>query len=415
MDCQQARETLLNADDLRSARTGSTELGEHLGACAACELLAVQLKQLEQGWRDLPTPVEADSSRCAFLNRLKAPTVAPAPERTRRLTAPLLRWTVAAALFIGIGTAAWFLVPTPQAVAGPPLLELLVDWNLELADAGSLSERSRIYEAQQGALQQAVRKLPVEEQELASLLLDNGSRLAAQDDPIGEAERFSNVADRLVEKLQSAAQGKDQQTVDRYVRLQTQVAKRGVGDRLAKVEESGALNFDAERRLEKVILRDSKRMKQLVDLLEREPDLKRKDIRQELEIPTKLPRQLAELVFEFEVRDRPVVVGQPTAFRVHLANRSKSPLAKLQLVVTVPDEFEVRDPKGPNGYRRDGQHLIFRPLTTLQAGQEASFEVQVKPLRSGDVKWRAELRSKQSGYRPVLREIGTAIVAESGH
>ncbi|MBL8797920.1 MAG: hypothetical protein JNM56_28740 [Planctomycetia bacterium] len=403
MDCQRAREALLTADDLRSP---AAALRDHLERCAACRLLSQQLARLEQDWRDLPTPASADASRLAFLDRL--PGSLPAP--VRRPAALVVRWLVAALLLLAVGSAAW-LLSTPRAVAGPPFIERLVDWNLELAEAGSLAERQRLYASQQAAFQAAAVSLPAEDRELASLLLENGSRLAAHDDPIAEAERFSAVADKLVEKLHQAALGKDEKAIDRYARLQTQVAQRGVGDRLAKIEEAGVLNFESERRLEKVILRDAKRRKQLIEMLEREPELKRKEIRQELDLPTKVADPPPGLSFDFDLRDRPAVVGQPTQFRIRLANRGAADLVRLQLVITLPDELEVLDTRGTSPFRREGQQLISRAPIKLPVGQETDFVVEVKAVRAGAAKCRAELRLKQSSYRPVLRDWTVKVVA----
>ena len=60
------------------------------------------------------------------------------------------------------------------------------------------------------------------------------------------------------------------------------VAEHGVGQSLAKAEASGALNFEQRRHLEKIILNDEQRMQALAELLERNPNLSRKDIRRSM-------------------------------------------------------------------------------------------------------------------------------------
>jgi hypothetical protein len=402
MDCQQSRDWLLNADD---PRRSSPEVAQHLTGCADCRTLASELVQLEQNWRAIPVPPEAEKARQAFLERLPRPMVA----MPRRRALGLVRWAVAALLLLGVGALTWSLLPTNQAVASTVLIDQLIDWNLNLAQAATTAERGQIFAAQEAAFKNAVRKsnLGADDRELAGLLLENGSWLAANTDPLTEAELFSTVADKLVDQLQSPAVRKDAAAVDRLVRMQTKVARRGVSANLAKLEDSGALNFENERRLEKVILRDSKRMKVVVDLMERNPDLTRKDIRQALDIPPKHPKTAGELAFDFDGDSSSAVMGQPGRYRVKVHNQGSAAVHKLRVVLAVPEQMEIVGVKGP-GNRREGQLVMFG-LASLAPGAEESFEVQVKPIRKGEAKCRAELRVKQNGYRPLFREEKTTI------
>src|SRR5262249_10168241 len=149
----------------------------------------------------------------------------------------------------------------------------------------------------------AMRKsqLSEEERELASLLLENGARLAQNPDPVSEIEDLSTVADKLVENIKTAAKGKDKAAIDRYARLQGKVNKRGLNARLAKLEDTGVAGSENEKRVEKVVLRESKRTQAMLDLLERNPDLSPKELRKELDPRNhKLP---TGLVFDLEGKD----------------------------------------------------------------------------------------------------------------
>lgn len=408
MTCDQIRDRLLHSDDPRPEAGAAPELAAHLAGCEACRAFAAQLKQLEAVWRALPAPAEAEVARLAFLEKLPRPATPAKPQAAKGWAT---RWAVAALLLLGVGALVWTLTPTPEARASSVLIEELVDWNLNLAQTTNAGERGRIYAAQEAQLTRAVAKsqLSPDDRELAGLLLENGSWLAANDDPVDMAERFSVVADKLVERLEVAAQGKDAGAVDRYARLQGQVTKRGVGTHLARAEESGSLNFDRERRLEKVILRDSRRMNALVELLEHNPDLSRKEIRQALDIPSKSSKHGAGLAFEVEAAVQPVAVGQPTSYVIKVHNPGPA-VNKVQLVVTIPADVDFIDARGPVGYRQEGRHLIFRQLATLARGGDATFEINVKPVKAGAAKCRAELRVKQTGYRPAWREQAVNVV-----
>src|SRR5262245_19479534 len=98
MDCTQAREWLLKADDTRPERCASAEVAEHLQDCAACRAFAGELTQIEQDWRNLPLPAAAETARQAFLARLPSGTgVNPAARQPgSRRSSRAARWAVAA-------------------------------------------------------------------------------------------------------------------------------------------------------------------------------------------------------------------------------------------------------------------------------------------------------------------------------
>jgi hypothetical protein len=286
MDCRESRDWLFQADDPRPESCHVPGIREHLAGCAECQTLSAELVGLEEAWRDIPLPASADAARLAFLEKLPArPRTLPLarPQLRRRPERP--RWLAAAVILFGIGLGTWVLVPTPEAHAAPALIERLVDWNLDLARAGSVGERNELFAAREHALKRDVEQVPLPgpDRALAHLLLDNGTWLATHDDPIATAERFSAVANLLVERMERASARREHRLANQYARLQSVVAEHGVAHSLAKAEASGALNFEQRRHLEKIILNDEKRMRALAELLERNPNLSRKDIRRAID------------------------------------------------------------------------------------------------------------------------------------
>ena len=79
-----------------------------------------------------------------------------------------------------------------------------MDWNLEIARSDPANRSSLI--SREAALRAEVAQtpLPASERELADMLLDNGTWLAANDNPVDAVERFEAVADKLVEQMQTA-------------------------------------------------------------------------------------------------------------------------------------------------------------------------------------------------------------------
>src|SRR5205085_4492522 len=77
---------------------------------------------------------------------------------------------------------------------------------------------------------------------------------------------------------------------DRLSRQYRRVLERGIDPNVRRVLASPALNFEHQRRIERVLLGDAGRLDALAALLERAPDASRKDIRRALELSKKQPK-----------------------------------------------------------------------------------------------------------------------------
>src|SRR5262245_3297552 len=124
MDCRQAQTWLLQADDPRAERCGSPAVGEHIRHCDVCGLLAEKVRRLEQAWRALPGPADAERARAAFLKRWpRRPAATPRTRRSllRRVGPP--RWAVAALILVALGFGLWALFPVHEAQASSDVVE----------------------------------------------------------------------------------------------------------------------------------------------------------------------------------------------------------------------------------------------------------------------------------------------------
>jgi hypothetical protein len=283
MDCQRAQDWLLQAEDPRLERCPA-EVADHLRRCPACGRLGAQLARLEQVWRQQPLPASAEPARAAFLKRFPARPSSPVPRRLLlpRLTPP--RWAVAALVLLTVGLSAWLLCPAPEVHASGDVVEQLIDWNLQLSEAPTPAERTRIYAQQAAAFKEGVQQaqLAEEERDLAEKLLDTGSWLVEHDDPLDEADRFDEVADRLVQRLQSAATRGDGTEVSRLARHYRRVAERGIDANLDKMEET-AVDGERQKQLDRLVQRDDGRAEALEGMLNHAPHAAHKDIRGALE------------------------------------------------------------------------------------------------------------------------------------
>jgi hypothetical protein len=229
MTCQRAQDWLLQAEEPRPERCPSPELAEHIHTCPVCGALTAELLQLERAWREVPLPASAETAQKAFLERLESP---PVHRLSLPRTRPLLRsrWALAASILFIVGLGGWFLLTTSQAQASAEVVDSLIDWNLDLAEAGSPADRERIYADRAAALRTRLQKanLPQEEKELAEKLLENGSWLAENDDPMGAADRFNDVADQLLERMNAANRHGNHKELRRQAHRYQRVTDMGI-------------------------------------------------------------------------------------------------------------------------------------------------------------------------------------------
>jgi hypothetical protein len=203
------------------------DLAEHVQTCAECSKLARDLRQLEDDWRHLPIPPEADQARAAFVQQLPALRTTVKPPRRR--FAPAVRWA-AAAMILSVVSPFLYLIMSPGAVvASPNIVDDLIAWNLTLSSAEPGARQRLLAEREAGLrdnLQKA--KLPQEEREFAEKLLENGKWMAVNNDPLVEAGKLSDIADTLVTRIDLAAKQGNVQDAQRNVSRYSKVRDEGV-------------------------------------------------------------------------------------------------------------------------------------------------------------------------------------------
>jgi hypothetical protein len=283
MDCKRAQDWLLQAEDPR-AECCPADVADHVRRCPACGRLGARLARLEEAWRQQPLPAGAEPARAAFLKRLpvRPQSLTPWRHRLPRLTPP--RWAVAALVFLTLGLSAWLLWPSPEVQASADVVEQLIDWDLQLSEAPTPAERTRIYARQAEALKEGLlqAEMQPEERDLAEKLLNTGSWLVEHDDPLDEADRFDEVADWLVQRMQSAQARGDGMALCRFARHYRRVAERGIVANLDRMEE-GAVDGERQNKLDRLAQRDDGRAEALEGMLTHAPHAAHKDIRGALE------------------------------------------------------------------------------------------------------------------------------------
>jgi hypothetical protein len=283
MKCDKAKDWLLQAETPAALSTAPREVDEHVRACPECRRLLQKLVRLEEDWRALPSPPGLEAAQWRMLKKAAAvpPRLLPRRSGFRYVGA----WAAAAAILIAAGIGIWFAIkPNPPPKSN--VIDQLIAWNLDLSQVRDKNERQRLFQARLDSIKTEVQSSPLgdEEKQLAGKLLDTAAWLTENDDPLDEADRFSELADEMVERLQAAPNADAGQLAKRY----TDMAKTGINanlERLPKVPADRAL------KLEKLIQHEQKRAEQLSATLKQAPAAARPELRNALAVTGNHPHK----------------------------------------------------------------------------------------------------------------------------
>jgi hypothetical protein len=281
MNCEQVQDLLCHSESVGKL-PASGALADHVAGCSECRQFVEKLAQLDQAWREMPLPPEADKARHAFVQRLPQPASPGSDARHAGRSLPS-RWAVAASILLLLGMSAWLFMSPMQAQAAD-VVGRLVDLNLDLTQA-PLAERAQLFAHSAEPLKRDLQRadLPAEDRELAEQLLANGSWLVENDDPLAQADRFNDLADRWLDRLDKAATRTDAKEAKRLARQFHRIASVGVHSNVERAEAAGKVNDEkANKRLEKIRQRDAKRLERLSWLAASGPAASHKEIKEAL-------------------------------------------------------------------------------------------------------------------------------------
>lgn len=290
MTCDLIRDWLLNADNPADLANAPCDVAEHVTGCAGCLHLQQDLLNLEQRWRGLPLPAQAEKSKTSFLVQLQNPPtqsrLAAKPRRWRTL----VRWGAVASLFLLLGGVLFFW-PTPQVVeAHPDVLDDLIEWNLQMTEAPTPAERKALYRERNETLRKALRlaKLNQQEHELGESLLDNGAWMADNEDPIEELSRYHLVADRLLERVHLSSADANQS--DRFAKQFRKINERGIDAAIERIKPEKFTDPEHHVKFNKLMREDVERAERVKKLIEKAPDLTRKELKKAMDLTMKRPK-----------------------------------------------------------------------------------------------------------------------------
>src|SRR5947209_14836837 len=103
--------------------------------------------------------------------------------------------------------------------------------------------------------------------------------MAENDDPVAEADRFNDVADKLLARMDSATDGGDAGKVTKLARLYSQVADQGISANLEKAEAVAPADPQMEEKMEAVARRHERHVEATAALVQRAPAPAQKEVR----------------------------------------------------------------------------------------------------------------------------------------
>jgi hypothetical protein len=280
MDCRTTRDWLLQAENPARLDDGPGGLAGHVVRCGRCRRVAHVLARIESEVRHQPVPADADGARLRFVRRLPPPVpILAAPGRWHFVRS---RWALAAALLLLAAPVVWLSMPSPQTADNPDLVERLIDWNLDLARAADTREE------QAAGLRKAVNQadLPDDDRHLAEALLETGTRIAANPDPMDQADHFNELADRLLPLIDRAKSKRDAKRLRRLAEYYGRVERR-IQANLERAEKVKKHNARSKKILEEVKKAESQRQAKLDQMIEQLPSATQKEVRRAMEVKSK--------------------------------------------------------------------------------------------------------------------------------
>jgi hypothetical protein len=296
MICSQAKDWLLQAALPEELAIAPPDVAAHIRQCDDCQRLIQQLHRMERVWDEQPLPESAELVREQFLARQAIEPPRPAARRFRAVV--LARWAVAASVLLCIGLTVFMMSSPRQVHAESDVVEQLIDWNLQMSELSTPAEREKLYTERVAALKDDLAKSRIsdDDRQFAETLLTNGQWLRSSTEPLEEADRFNQLADQIVDRVEVAAARRDAAAARKNARQYSLITSKGINAKLERAEAAKAARAakaDAafQRKMERLLAREENRLKKLEVMHKNAADPARKEIRKMLEQTKSKPKK----------------------------------------------------------------------------------------------------------------------------
>lgn len=121
----------------------------------------------------------------------------------------------------------------------------------------------------------------------------------------------------------------------------------------------------------------------------------------------------AALGLEVPTVEGPVDVGETVALRVQARNRGTVASTNVKLTIKLPAELELLRIQGPVKYAQAGDQVRFEPIPAIDGGEQAEFELLLRPRQPGNARVEVEIASDQL-KNPLSREEVVYVLSPAG-
>jgi len=100
--------------------------------------------------------------------------------------------------------------------------------------------------------------------------------------------------------------------------------------------------------------------------------------------------------------DDAIEVGKDTTYEVVVTNSGSKMETDVKLLCAIPEKMEFKSARGPSRYHREGSVIVFEPVQRLAPRGDVVYQVTVKALTPGDVRFKALVTSTNL-VEPVIK------------
>lgn len=105
----------------------------------------------------------------------------------------------------------------------------------------------------------------------------------------------------------------------------------------------------------------------------------------------------------------PVTIGGKVTYEIKITNQGTLPAKDIEVKATLPAEVKLVNAQGPAQANVLGNVLAFPKIADLDPGKTLTYRIEAEAVRSGDVRFRVEVRSPSLEAGPILEEESTRI------
>src|SRR5262249_8540589 len=122
----------------------------------------------------------------------------------------------------------------------------------------------------------------------------------------------------------------------------------------------------------------------------------------------------AGLTFYVEAADNIVEIKKLTRYAITVVNQGNAAANDIDLTADVPKQMELKEIRPKDSFQKIGQQITFKRLQTLEAGQQAVFEIDVVPIEAAaDAAMKVKMTTKELP-QGVIKEARVNIVPNGG-